>query len=83
MKSHAIDAAIGQPSTRKRVARSESLDAASPHAAAGLAVLALGIAFATGPDWDVILGLAVIGAMMLARLLLVEIPRDRRGERPT
>ena len=54
-----------------------------PHAAAGLAVLALGIGLATGPDWDVILGLAVIGAMMLARLLLVEIPRDRRGDRPT
>lgn len=54
-----------------------------PHAAAGLAVLALGIAFATGPDWNVILGLAIIGAMMLARLLLVEIPRDRRGDRPT
>ena len=54
-----------------------------PHAAAGLSVLALGIAFATGPDWNVILGLSVIGAMMLARLLLVEIPRDRRGDRPT
>ena len=54
-----------------------------PHAAAGLAVLALVIAFATGPDWNVILGLSVIGAMMLARLLLVEIPRDRRGDRPT
>lgn len=54
-----------------------------PHAAVGLAALALGIALLTGPDWNVIIGLAVIGAMMLARLLIVEIPRDRRGDRPT
>lgn len=53
-----------------------------PHAAVGLAALALGIALLTGPDWNVIIGLAVIGAMMLARLLIVEIPRDRRGDRP-
>ena len=53
-----------------------------PWAAAGLAALALAIALLTGPDWNVILGLAVVGAMMLARLALVEIPRDRRGDRP-
>ena len=53
-----------------------------PHAAIGLAALALGIALITGPDWNVILGIALVGAMMLARLVVVEIPRDRRGDRP-
>ena len=53
-----------------------------PRAAAGLAALALAIALLTGPDWNVVFGLALIGAMMLARLVLVEIPRDRRGDRP-
>ena len=53
-----------------------------PRAAAGLAALALAIALLTGPDWNVIFGTALIGAMMLARLILVEIPRDRRGDRP-
>ena len=53
-----------------------------PRAAAGLAALALGIALLTGPDWNVIFGIALIGALMLARLALVEIPRDRRGDRP-
>lgn len=53
-----------------------------PRAAAGLAALALAIALLTGPDWNVIFGVALIGAMMLARLVLVEIPRDRRGDRP-
>ena len=53
-----------------------------PRAAAGLAALALAIALLTGPDWNVIFGIALIGAMMLARLALVEIPRDRRGDRP-
>ena len=53
-----------------------------PRAAAGLAALALAIALLTGPNWNVIFGVALIGAMMLARLVLVEIPRDRRGDRP-
>ena len=53
-----------------------------PRAAAGLAALALAIALLAGPDWNVIFGVALIGAMMLARLVLVEIPRDRRGDRP-
>ncbi len=53
-----------------------------PRAAAGLAALALAIALLTGPGWNVIFGLALIGAMMLARLVLIEIPRDRRGDRP-
>ena len=53
-----------------------------PRAAAGLAALALAIALLTGPDWNVIFGVVLIGAMMLARLVLVEIPRDRRGDRP-
>ena len=53
-----------------------------PRAAAGLAALALAVALLTGPDWNVIFGVVLIGAMMLARLVLVEIPRDRRGDRP-
>lgn len=53
-----------------------------PRAAAGLAALAVAIALLTGPDWNVIFGVVLIGAMMLARLGLVEIPRDRRGDRP-
>ena len=53
-----------------------------PHAAVGLAALALAIALITGPDWNVIAGVGVVGAMMVGRLVLVERPRDRRGERP-
>lgn len=53
-----------------------------PHAAIGLAALALAVAVITGPDWNVMAGVALIGAMLLARLILVEIPRDRRGDRP-
>lgn len=53
-----------------------------PHAAVVLAVIAIAIAAFTGPDWSVIIGLAVVALMMLARLFLVERPRDRSGQRP-
>ena len=53
-----------------------------PHAAAVLAVIAIAIAAFTGPDWSVIIGLAVVATMMLARLILVERPRDKLGQRP-
>lgn len=53
-----------------------------PHAAIALAPMIAAIALFTGPDWTVIAGLATATAMMLGRLWIVEIPRDRRGDRP-
>ena len=53
-----------------------------PHAAIALAPIITAIAVFTGPDWTVITGLATATALMLGRLWLVEIPRDRRGDRP-
>lgn len=53
-----------------------------PHAAIALAPIIAAVAIFTGPDWTVIAGLATATALMLGRLWLVEIPRDRRGERP-
>lgn len=53
-----------------------------PHAAIILAPIIAAIALLTGPDWTVIAGLTTATALMLGRLWLVEIPRDRRGDRP-
>ena len=53
-----------------------------PHAAIILAPIIAAIALFTGPDWTVIAGLMTATTLMLGRLWLVEIPRDRRGDRP-
>ena len=53
-----------------------------PRAAAVTFVVAVVIGFATGPNWIALGGFVLILAMLLARLFLVEFPRDRRGDRP-
>ena len=53
----------------------------SRSAAVSLAV-AVVVGFATGPQWIALGGMVLILVLMLARLFLVEFPRDRRGNRP-
>ena len=53
-----------------------------PRSAAVALVVALAVGFATGPNWIALGGMLMILAMLLARLFLVEYPRDRRGDRP-
>lgn len=53
-----------------------------PRSAAVTLGAALVIGFLTGPNWIALGGFALILALLLARLFLVEFPRDRRGDRP-
>ncbi len=53
-----------------------------PRSAAVSLVVAVGVGFATGPQWIALGGIVLILVLMLARLFLVEFPRDRRGSRP-
>ena len=53
-----------------------------PRSAAVTFAVAVVIGFATGPQWVALGGMVLILALLLARLFLVEFPRDRRGERP-
>ena len=53
-----------------------------PRAAAVTLAAAVVAAFLTGPNWVALGGMVLIMAMLVARLLLVEFPKDRRGERP-
>ena len=53
-----------------------------PRAAAATLVAAVVTAFVTGPNWIALGGMALILVMLIARLILVEFPRDRRGGRP-
>ena len=53
-----------------------------PRAAAVTLAVAVIVAVATGPNWIAIGGMALILALLVARLFLVEFPRDRRGDRP-
>ena len=53
-----------------------------PRAAAVTLAVAVAAAFLTGPNWVVLGGMALILVMLVGRLLLVEFPRDRRGDRP-
>ena len=53
-----------------------------PRAAAVTLAVAVIVAVATGPNWIALGGMALILALLVARLFLVEFPRDRRGERP-
>ena len=53
-----------------------------PRAAAVTLAAAVVAAFLTGPHWVALGGMVLIMAMLVARLLLVEFPKDRRGERP-
>ncbi len=54
----------------------------TPRVAAVALVVAVVIALLTGPNWIALGGMALILAMLVGRLLLVEFPRDRRGDRP-
>ena len=53
-----------------------------PRAAAVTLAVAIVAAFLTGPNWIAIGGMVLVLAMLVARLFLVEFPKDRRGERP-
>ena len=53
-----------------------------PRAAAVTLAAAVVAAFLTGPNWVALGGMVLIMAMLVARLFLVEFPKDRRGERP-
>ena len=53
-----------------------------PRAAAVTLAVAVVAAFLTGPNWIAIGGMVLVLAMLVARLFLVEFPKDRRGERP-
>ena len=53
-----------------------------PRAAAVTLAVAVPAAFLTGPNWVVLGGMALILVMLVGRLLFVEFPRDRRGDRP-
>lgn len=53
-----------------------------PRSAAVTLAVAAVVGFVTGPQWIALGGMVLILALMLARLFLVEFPRDRRGERP-
>ena len=53
-----------------------------PRAAAVTLAVAVAAAFLTGPNWVALGGMALILVMLVGRLLLVEFPRDRRGDRP-
>lgn len=53
-----------------------------PRSAAVTLVVAVLVGLATGPNWIALGGFVLILGLMLARLFLVEFPRDRRGVRP-
>ena len=53
-----------------------------PRSAAVSLAVAVVVGFATGPQWIALGGMVLILVLMLARLFLVEFPRDRRGNRP-
>ena len=53
-----------------------------PRSAAVTLAVAVVAAFLTGPNWIALGGMVLILAMLVARLFLVEYPKDRRGERP-
>ena len=53
-----------------------------PRAAAVTLAAAVVAAFLTGPNWIALGGMVLIMAMLVARLFLVEFPKDRRGGRP-
>ena len=53
-----------------------------PRSAAVTLAVAVVVGFATGPQWIALSGMVLILVLMLARLFLVEFPRDRRGNRP-
>ena len=53
-----------------------------PRAAAVTLVVAVVTAFLTGPNWVALGGMVLVLSMLVARLFLVEYPKDRRGERP-
>ncbi len=53
-----------------------------PRSAAVTLVVAVVVGLATGPNWIALGGFALILVLLLARLFLVEFPRDRRGDRP-
>ena len=53
-----------------------------PRSAAVSLAVAVVVSFATGPQWIALGGMVLILVLMLARLFLVEFPRDRRGNRP-
>ena len=53
-----------------------------PRSAAVTLAVAVVAAFLTGPNWVAIGGMVLVLAMLVARLFLIEFPKDRRGERP-
>lgn len=53
-----------------------------PRSAAVTLLIAVVVALATGPNWIALGGFGLILVLLLARLFLVEFPRDRRGDRP-
>ena len=53
-----------------------------PRSAAVMLIAAVVTALLKGPNWIALGGMLLILALLVARLLLVEFPRDRRGDRP-
>ena len=53
-----------------------------PRAAVVSLLAAVVVGLATGPNWIALGGMLLILSMLIGRLLLVEFPRDRRGDRP-
>ncbi len=53
-----------------------------PRSAAVTLVVAIIVGVVTGPNWIALGGFGLILALLLARLFIVEFPRDRRGDRP-
>ncbi len=53
-----------------------------PRTSAVVLVTAVITGVATGPNWVALGGIALVLLLMVGRLFLVEMPRDKRGDRP-
>lgn len=53
-----------------------------PRSAVVALVVAVGVAFLTGPNWVALGGMVLLTVLLLGRYFFVELPKDRRGDRP-
>ncbi len=53
-----------------------------PRSAIVALVAGVGVGFLTGPNWVALGGMLLLTLLLLGRYFFVELPRDRRGERP-
>ena len=53
-----------------------------PRSAVVALVVAVGVGFLTGPNWVALGGMVLLTVLLLGRYFFVELPKDRRGDRP-